>query len=131
MGLLLAEVEHLAPVAMGSSCAQSNREQLLILWKLCQPGAATRPMDSFACRVKRELTWCPARALLPKQDRPIFGLVYGPVFAMFLAQFLQLDPERRSSFHDLNERCSERLGDLNLFDEGQGVGAASGAYLPI
>jgi serine/threonine protein kinase len=136
MGLVLAEVEHLAPVAMGSSFAQSNVEQLLILWGLCQPVAATKPMDSFACRVKRELAWCPARELawypartvsLWDQARPTLGRVYGPAFALFLAKFLQLDPERRSSFHDLHERCCERLGNQNLFEEGQGLGAASGA----
>ena len=127
MGLLIAEIEHLAPVAMGSSRAESSAEQLLILWRLCQPVAATKPMDPFTCRVKRELAWSPAQALLPNQARPTLGRVHGPAFASFIAKFLQLDPERRSPFHDLHERCSERLGKQNLLGEGHGVGAASGA----
>jgi len=112
MGLVLAEVEHLSPVALGTSPALSSIDQLLILWRLCQPAAA-QPSGMFAMRVKRELACYPELALLTplanNSPHPTLGRVYGAGFAVLVKQFLLLDPAERSTFYDLRDRCVQKL----------------------
>jgi hypothetical protein len=113
MGLVIAEVEHLSPVALGTTPAKSNVEQLLMLWRLCQPAASPQQLGSFAIKVKRQLACFPEAALLmpiaSNSRHPTLGSVYGKGFAVLVAKFLQLDPSGRNTFHDLHDRCCQRL----------------------
>ena len=51
-GLVIAEIDHLTPVAFGAAAA-TNIAQLLAIWKLCQSAAAPRALTWFEDRVKR------------------------------------------------------------------------------
>ena len=51
LGLVIAEMEHLTPVAFGAAAA-TNTAQLLAIWKLCQTAAAPRALTWFEDRVK-------------------------------------------------------------------------------
>lgn len=118
LGLVLAEVEHLFPVAMGSSPAQSSIEQLLILWRLCQPAAAspTSHPQSFAQRAKRELASYPEVALLTplahNSPHPTLGRVYGLVFTTIIKMLLKFDPAERGALNDVHDLCIQRLQEV-------------------
>lgn len=138
LGLVLAEVEHLSPVALSSSPARSNIAQLLILWKLCQPAAAQQPLGAFAAKVKLQLACYPevdiSTTLANTSPHPTLGRVYGAWFADLVGRFLKMDPSERSTVGDLHDRCVQRVGLQNLAltnGAGQphslGISAARGA----
>ena len=113
MGLVLAEVEHLYPVALGSSPVRSNVAQLLVLWKLCQPAAAQLPLGAFASRVKRELACYHGGDISATMGNgpphPTLGRVYGVGFANLVRTSLRMDPDERSTARDLHDECVHRL----------------------
>ena len=115
VGLVLAEVEHLYPVAMSSPPAQSNIAQLLTVWKLCQPAAAQQPLGAFATRVKRELALYHGGEISATMGNslphPTLGRVYGAGFAHLVGRFLRMGPAERSTVSDLCDRCAQRLCD--------------------
>lgn len=112
MGLVLAEVEHLHPVAMSSPPAQSNVAQLLTVWNLCQPESGQQPLGTFAARVKRELACYHGGEMLVTMGNgsphPTLGRVYGAGFANLVIRFLRMDPAERGAVSDLRERCAQR-----------------------